>query len=407
MTITETYHGFIETTTDTLLIFEACRQGVLPKINRRLQERERGVIKSGTVIVFDEKESGIKRWTDGLIWSPSRILGNFLIYRELEGREMLDEKTSNMLSTNGLQYNEEYKTNNRERALVGSLTDTYKFKKGGLIKKTLSIQVNGSSQHLISYYTKEDVLSGKLATPSSIPQIASFQISPDLFMQQNFRIPLSLEYSEFSYRKGLDPCSPTDSVSSRRKSFALLLENVHPYAHSHTSYYSRRRVSSGDLYPSTEKVSTIEKSNSGCRNSKIANAKYSSYKSTSSPVISILSPTSFQCSPVYQSDTSYLEPNFSIIDSEAKSQEHITFPSTKENNTSSWLHLSKYATISHQKSSSDKETSPLMQYAGPIVNNSKNARNFASFEAIDTIEIQNHAFFHQEQGKACHGTNYY
>lgn len=254
MTIAETYHGFIETTTDTLLIFEACRQGVLPKINRRLQERERGVIKSGTVIVFDEKESGtsdaqrvplsesifelllgIKRWTDGLIWSPSRILGNFLIYRELEGREMLDEKTSNMLSTNGLQYNEEYKTNNRERALVGSLTDTYKFKKGGLIKKTLSIQVNGSSQHLISYYTKEDVLSGKLATPSSIPQIASFQISPDLFMQQNFRIPLSLEYSEFSYRKGLDLCSSTDSVSSRRKSFALLLENVHPYAHSHTS----------------------------------------------------------------------------------------------------------------------------------------------------------------------------
>ncbi|KAG0743868.1 hypothetical protein G6F57_009912 [Rhizopus arrhizus] len=161
MTITETYHGFIETTTDTLLIFEACRQGVLPKINRRLQERERGAIKSGTVIVFDEKESGIKRWTDGLIWSPSRILGNFLIYRELEGRELLDEKTSNMLSTNDFQYNEEYKTNNRERALVGSLTDTYKFKKGGLIKKTLSIQVGGSSQHLISYYTKEDVLSGK------------------------------------------------------------------------------------------------------------------------------------------------------------------------------------------------------------------------------------------------------
>ncbi|EIE78163.1 hypothetical protein RO3G_02867 [Rhizopus delemar RA 99-880] len=368
MTITETYHGFIETTTDTLLIFEACRQGVLPKINRRLQERERGVIKSGTVIVFDEKESGIKRWTDGLIWSPSRILGNFLIYRELEGREMLDEKTSNMLSTNGLQYNEEYKTNNRERALVGSLTDTYKFKKGGLIKKTLSIQVNGSSQHLISYYTKEDVLSGKLATPSSIPQIASFQISLDLFMQQNFRIPLSLEYSEFSYRKGLDPCSPTDSVSSRRKSFALLLENVHPYAHSHTSYYSRRRVSSGDLYPSTEKVSTIG-------------------ISKELPMLNI--------------------PHIKVPDSEAKSQEHITFPSTKENNTSSWLHLSKYATISHQKSSSDKETSPLMQYAGPIVNNSKNARNFASFEAIDTIEIQNHAFFHQEQGKACHGTNYY
>lgn len=29
--------------------------------------------------VFDEGESGIKRWTDGLIWSPSRILSNFLV----------------------------------------------------------------------------------------------------------------------------------------------------------------------------------------------------------------------------------------------------------------------------------------------------------------------------------------
>ncbi|CEI86524.1 Putative Ras-like protein Rab-18 [Rhizopus microsporus] len=57
MPITETFHGFIETTTDTLLIFEACRQGILPKINRRLQERERGAVKSGTVFVFDEKES--------------------------------------------------------------------------------------------------------------------------------------------------------------------------------------------------------------------------------------------------------------------------------------------------------------------------------------------------------------
>lgn len=59
MPATETFHGFIETTTDTLLIFEACRRGILPKINRRLQERERGAVKSGTVYVFDERESGM------------------------------------------------------------------------------------------------------------------------------------------------------------------------------------------------------------------------------------------------------------------------------------------------------------------------------------------------------------
>lgn len=58
MPITETFSGFIETTTDALLVFEACRRGKLPKINRRLQDRERGTIQSGTVFVFDEKESG-------------------------------------------------------------------------------------------------------------------------------------------------------------------------------------------------------------------------------------------------------------------------------------------------------------------------------------------------------------
>lgn len=58
MPINATFHGFVETTTDALLLFEACHQGVLPKISRRLQERERGSIKSGTVYIFDEKESG-------------------------------------------------------------------------------------------------------------------------------------------------------------------------------------------------------------------------------------------------------------------------------------------------------------------------------------------------------------
>lgn len=34
---------------------------------------------SGAVFVFGEEESGMKRWTDGRLWSPSRISGNFLV----------------------------------------------------------------------------------------------------------------------------------------------------------------------------------------------------------------------------------------------------------------------------------------------------------------------------------------
>src|SRR5215469_10208557 len=172
MSIAETFHGYIETTQDTLLTFEACRRGLLPRICRRLQEKERKIVRSGTVFVFDERESGIKRWTDGLVWSPSRILGNFLIYRELDKRAPPGEKKAQPSEQRqrSNSADESSVERNKERALVGSLTNSYKFKKNGLIKKTMSIVVHGVSQHLISYYTKEDVLAGKLRTPSTVPE---------------------------------------------------------------------------------------------------------------------------------------------------------------------------------------------------------------------------------------------
>ncbi|KAL7320728.1 Global transcription regulator sge1 [Mucor circinelloides] len=269
MPINETFYGFIESTTDALLVFEACRRGKLPKISRRLQDRERGSIKSGTVFVFDERESGIKRWTDGLVWSPSRILGNFLIYRELDGRESLYQHNSrapfdydashfsspydygtqndSMQSLLGEISNEE---RNRERNLVGSLTDTYKFRKGGLIKKTISIHLNGSTQHMISYYTRSDVLEGKLATPSSVSDLSNLQISPDLLLKQSFRVPPSVEFAEsLLKRPSLSPTSTNSTTSTtattttgirRRLSHATTgihsMYEIHPARVSHEEY---------------------------------------------------------------------------------------------------------------------------------------------------------------------------
>lgn len=97
----ETFFGLIETTADALRVVELCRQGKLGRVSRRLHEKERQLIRSGSVFVFDEIESGIKRWTDGRIWSPSRILGNFLIYRELERKASDSSKKSSVLETGG------------------------------------------------------------------------------------------------------------------------------------------------------------------------------------------------------------------------------------------------------------------------------------------------------------------
>ena len=94
--------GYVETTLNALRLIHAARQGVIPRITRRLNDSERRtMIKSGAVFVFCVQESQIKRWTgeslatyrsnlefvfnvvlvivDGLLWSPSRIVGNFLV----------------------------------------------------------------------------------------------------------------------------------------------------------------------------------------------------------------------------------------------------------------------------------------------------------------------------------------
>jgi Gti1/Pac2 family transcription factor len=75
--------GYVETTLHALRLIYAARQGVIPRITRRLNDAERkSMIKSGAVFVFGVEESGIKRWTDGLLWSPSRIVGNFLVRKK-------------------------------------------------------------------------------------------------------------------------------------------------------------------------------------------------------------------------------------------------------------------------------------------------------------------------------------
>lgn len=114
------------------------------------------MITSGSVFVFDEDESGIKRWTDGFFWSPSRILGNFLLYRETDKRgaghrgarsdnhppPVSDEYNADGSRTDGQtlsrpkgETSQMGIDRHRERTLMGSLTNSYKFKPEGLMKK--------------------------------------------------------------------------------------------------------------------------------------------------------------------------------------------------------------------------------------------------------------------------------
>ncbi|KAI9462103.1 Gti1/Pac2 family-domain-containing protein [Boletus coccyginus] len=209
------WSGWIETTGDALLILEAARRGLIPRVTRRLVDSERKMITSGSVFVFDEDESGIKRWTDGFFWSPSRILGNFLLYRETDKRgaghrgvraeppETINEHSQYNVDGARLEGQSLSRPKGesgslgldrqRERVLVGSLTNSYKFKTDGLMKKTFSLTIGGVSQHLISYYKIEDVEQGRLRSPSSLPELASLDISPEYLDKTHFRNPPKVE----------------------------------------------------------------------------------------------------------------------------------------------------------------------------------------------------------------------
>ena len=127
-----TWQGRIETTRDALIVFEACLTGDLHHCLRRPTEAEwPQLIASGKVFVYDEATSGIKRWTDGKWWSPSRTLVNFLLYRQLSSTPAPGKKNSKR--SVGILRSDTDK--NPNRPLVGSLVDSYDFKENGLFKK--------------------------------------------------------------------------------------------------------------------------------------------------------------------------------------------------------------------------------------------------------------------------------
>jgi hypothetical protein len=61
---------------DAHTVFEAVRLGLLRPVTRRLNEVERSMyITSGAIFVWEESDDdlGLKRWTDGRVWSQSRM----------------------------------------------------------------------------------------------------------------------------------------------------------------------------------------------------------------------------------------------------------------------------------------------------------------------------------------------
>lgn len=207
-TLVPSYNGFIGSTKDAVLVIQGVLSKEFPLVERRPLDRERKyLIKLGLVFVFIEERLGIKRWTDGIAWSASRILGRFLVYRELDhatlnekedkrkrrkhsdcilltSRESLLDYTAQAShsSTSHHAYSTPGSTpymNSYSTGLVVASQSRNVYKDRVLIKKTLSVttttrDVHFDSKdekqtiHLILYYLAHDVLLGKLIRPSQL-----------------------------------------------------------------------------------------------------------------------------------------------------------------------------------------------------------------------------------------------
>ncbi|KAH7050950.1 Gti1/Pac2 family-domain-containing protein, partial [Linnemannia elongata] len=133
----------------------ACHLGIISRVHRRLSDIERQSVRSGSVYCFDEREAGMRRWTDGKSWSPSRVTGSFLTYRELD--------------------------DSPNPAATGAAKTVYR--PDGLLKQSFSITTSDNKKlHLISYYTNEDVASERLfETPSRDPRFANIVIPKGIY----------------------------------------------------------------------------------------------------------------------------------------------------------------------------------------------------------------------------------
>lgn len=134
--------GYLQTYEDACLIVHAVRLRYLRAIEGRLTADERKDIKSGDIFCFIESKGGMKRWTDGKIWSPSKIHGQFLLYREVP-RHMNKSAIGKR---------------NRQRFLSGMDGCRSREKvidwgdKLSLNKKTISISLQNKAYHVIAYF---------------------------------------------------------------------------------------------------------------------------------------------------------------------------------------------------------------------------------------------------------------
>lgn len=137
-------NGYISNFEEAVLAMHASRLGILEPTTERLNAEEREKIESGSIFCFVEGLGGMKRWTDGRIWSPSKICGEFLIYQEVPRH----------MSKNSIKKRKEVERafESIQPVLAQEKQPDETIDKTTMHKKTVCIKHESANYHIIAYY---------------------------------------------------------------------------------------------------------------------------------------------------------------------------------------------------------------------------------------------------------------
>ncbi|KAI0658797.1 Gti1/Pac2 family-domain-containing protein [Cubamyces menziesii] len=202
---------------DAHIVFEAVRQGRLKPVLRRLNELERSsYIQSGSLFVWEESddEMGLKRWTDGRVWSQSRMREPYLFYDE---KLATDEPPSEPKTKCTYRFVE-----GPSRTWTSSAQSHYERSDHhplGLVKQAYSAWVFMSANakprkwHLTAYFTYADLPS--IPTVDQDPLLRTISVPPGVYKSGKAR-----SRNSDASTPGLPspPSTPSPSSSASRPS---------------------------------------------------------------------------------------------------------------------------------------------------------------------------------------------
>lgn len=204
MSSNETYRGLILTLQDALLVLEATRLNMLPKVKHRLNDVERKHIAAGSVFAWNETECGMKRWTDGKNWLASKVKGPFLTYQEHD--------------------------------------DTRNVKPNGLVKQSFSLTTKQSEKfHLIAYYDPLDRAKGLTCgkVPSQDAMLTKLLFDPSVYLNDvlHFNSPDSRQAPPPLQQQHLPPQVPVQQLQYLLQPTIDRHASYPVYRPAHTAYY--------------------------------------------------------------------------------------------------------------------------------------------------------------------------